>query len=35
MKPEGVVVQEHRHGKGEEGRLCKDHFPFVTTLRLL
>ena len=34
LKLEGVVIQQHRHGKGEERRLYRDHFPVVAMLRL-
>ena len=33
LKLEGVVIQQHRHGKGEERRLYTDHFPVGAELR--
>jgi len=34
LKLERVVIQPHRHGKGEERRLYTDHFSVVMILRL-
>ena len=34
LKLERVVIQAHRHGKGEERRRYTDHFPVVAALRL-
>jgi hypothetical protein len=34
LKLERVVIQPHRHGKGEERRFYTDHFPVVATLRM-
>jgi predicted GNAT superfamily acetyltransferase len=34
LKLERVVIQPHRHGKGEERRVYTDYFPLVTTPRL-
>lgn len=34
LKLERVVIQQHRHGRGEERRLYTDHFPVVAVLRL-
>ena len=34
LKMDAVVIQKHRHGKGEERRLYTDHFPVVAVLRL-
>jgi predicted GNAT superfamily acetyltransferase len=34
FKLERVVIQPHRHGRGEERRLYIDHFPVVATQRL-
>ena len=34
LKLERVVIQPHRHGKGEERRLYTDHFPVVAVVRL-
>jgi predicted GNAT superfamily acetyltransferase len=33
LRLERVVIQKHRHGKGEERRLYSDHFPVVAILR--
>ena len=30
-----VVIQQHRHGKGEERRSYRDHFPVVATLGVI
>jgi endonuclease/exonuclease/phosphatase family metal-dependent hydrolase len=35
LKVDGVIIQKHRHGKGEERRLYTDHFPVVVTLALV
>ena len=35
LKLDRVVVQSHRHGKGEERRAYTDHFPVVATLRII
>ena len=34
LKLERVVIQQHRHGKGEERRSYTDHFPVVAILWL-
>jgi hypothetical protein len=34
LRLEGVAIQQHRHGKGEERRSYTDHFPVVAVLRL-
>ena len=34
LKLEEVVIQAHRHGKGEERRFYTDHFPVEATLRV-
>jgi two-component system chemotaxis response regulator CheB len=34
LKLERVVIQQHRHGKGEERRIYTDHFPVVAVVRL-
>ncbi len=34
LKLETVVIQSHRHGRGEERRAYTDHFPVVATLRI-
>jgi hypothetical protein len=33
LKLEEVVIQQHRHGKGEERRAYTDHFPVLVPLR--
>jgi endonuclease/exonuclease/phosphatase family metal-dependent hydrolase len=33
LRLERVLIQEHRHGKGEERRLYTGHFPVIATLR--
>jgi hypothetical protein len=34
LKLDRVVIQQHRHGKGEERRLYTDHYPVGVILRL-
>jgi len=34
LRLEGVVVQQHRHGRGEERRLYTDHFPVLVNMGL-
>ena len=34
LKLEAVVIQQHRHGKGEERKSYTDHFPVIAMLRL-
>ena len=33
LKLERVVIQDHRHGKGDERRLYSDHFPVVVIMK--
>jgi hypothetical protein len=33
FRPEGVVIQEHRHGKGEERPFYTNYFPGVVTIK--
>jgi hypothetical protein len=32
LKLEGVSIQKHRHGRGEERRLYTDHYPVIVAL---